>query len=154
MFHSLSHIYVKTPFNCVETVTNNALNRRYVVFDRVGTNAVSTLNTAFSFTKIHAKMVNTLLSQFTIGQNDFVEFFGVFQDNCQIWATWTFRIICVCMTAFRVSIPSLNRCFQRNRVRITLIKPMLCLNNIFPNQKAMLYQLTKFSFFQCFENLQ
>ena len=49
--------------------------------------------------------------QFTIGQNEFVEFFGVFQDNCQIWATWAFSIICVCTTAFKVSILPLNRCF-------------------------------------------
>ena len=34
--------------------------------------------------------------QFTIGQNEFVEFFGVFRDNCRIRATWAFSIICVC----------------------------------------------------------
>ena len=34
MFHPLSHIYTKTPFCCVETVANNALNRqRVIVFD-------------------------------------------------------------------------------------------------------------------------
>ena len=26
MFHPLSHIYAKTPFCCIETVANNALN--------------------------------------------------------------------------------------------------------------------------------
>ena len=49
--------------------------------------------------------------QFTIGQNEFVEFLGVFRDNCQIWVTWEFSIICVCTTAFKISIPPLNHCF-------------------------------------------
>ena len=92
--------------------------------------------------------------QFTIGQNMFVKFFGVFRDNCQIWATWTFSIICVCTSTFKVSIPPLNRCFWRSWVRITLIKPLLCLNSVFLHQKTMLYQHTKFRFFHCFENLQ
>ena len=35
MFPSLSHNYAKTPFCCVETVANNALDRRVVVFDRL-----------------------------------------------------------------------------------------------------------------------
>ena len=36
MFHPLSHIYAKTPFCCVETVANKALNCRcIVVFDRL-----------------------------------------------------------------------------------------------------------------------
>ena len=83
--------------------------------------------------------------QFTIIQNKFVEFFRVFRDNCRIWVTWVFSIICVCMTVFKVSIPLLNCCFQRSRVRITLIKPLFCLNSIFPCQKAMLYKHTKFS---------
>ena len=80
--------------------------------------------------------------QFTIGQNKFVEFFGVFRDNCRIWATWMFSIICVCATAFKVSIPSLNHCFWWSRFQITLIKSLLCLNDIFPIRK------------QCFINTQ
>ena len=92
--------------------------------------------------------------QFTIGQNEFVEFFGVFRYNCWIWATWALSIICVCMTTFKVSIPPLSHCFQWTRVWITLIKPLLCLNSIFSHQKAMLYQHIKFRFFQCFENFQ
>ena len=54
--------------------------------------------------------------------------FGVFRDNYGIWVTRAFSIICVCTTTFKVSIPLLNRCFRRSRVRITLIKPLLCLN--------------------------
>ena len=91
MFHPLSHIYAKTPFCCIETVANDALNRQcIVVFDWLWT-------------------------------NKFVEFFGVFQDNC-----WVFSITCVCTTAFKVSISPLNCCFWQSRVRITLIKPLLC----------------------------
>ena len=76
--------------------------------------------------------------QFTIGQNEFVEIFGVFRDNCRIWATWVFSIICVCTTMFKVSIPPINHCFQQSIVQITLIKQLLCLNSIFSHQKAML----------------
>ena len=55
MFHPLSHIYTKTPFCCIETVTNNARNRRHVVFDQLWANTAPTLNTAFSLTNVHAK---------------------------------------------------------------------------------------------------
>ena len=64
--------------------------------------------------------------QFKIVQNEFVEFFGVFQDNWRIWVTWVFSIICICTTMFKVSVPPLNCCFWWNRVQITLIKPLLC----------------------------
>ena len=33
MFHPLSHIHAKTPLCCIETVANNALNHRHIVFD-------------------------------------------------------------------------------------------------------------------------
>ena len=89
--------------------------------------------------------------QFTIGQNKFVEFL-VFSGT--IWLTWVFSIVCVFTTAFKVSIPPLNHCFRPTRVRITLIKSLLCLNSIFSHQKAMHYQHTKFRLFHCFENLQ
>ena len=55
MFYPLSHIYAKTPFCCIETVTNNALNRRHVVFDQLWANTTPTLNTSFSLTNVHAK---------------------------------------------------------------------------------------------------
>ena len=44
------------------------------------------------------------LLQFTIGQNEFVEFFSVFWDNSRIWVNSVFSIICVCTTTFKVSI--------------------------------------------------
>ena len=56
MFHSLSHVYTKTPFCCVETVANNTLNRqRVIVFARLWANAAPTFNAAFSPTNVHAK---------------------------------------------------------------------------------------------------
>ena len=63
-------------------------------------------------------------------------FFWCFPGNNRIWATWAFSIICVCMTSFKVSIPPLNRCFQRSRDGITLIKPLFLLNSILSHQKA------------------
>ena len=71
--------------------------------------------------------------QLTIGQNKFVEFFGVFQNNCRIWVTWAVSIIWVCTTA---SIPPLKCCFWWSRVRITLIKTLLCLNSIFSTSES------------------
>ena len=55
MFHPLSHIYTKTPFCFVETVADNTMNHRHVVFDRLWANAAPTLDTAFSLTNVHAK---------------------------------------------------------------------------------------------------
>ena len=56
MFHSLSHIYDITPFCWIETVADNALNRRcVVVFDWLWANTAHSLNTAFSLTNVHAK---------------------------------------------------------------------------------------------------
>ena len=75
--------------------------------------------------------------QFTIDQNGFVKFY-VFRDYCRIWATWAFSIISISTTAFKVNIPPLNRCFWRGRVRITLTKPLLCLNSIFPSESNAL----------------
>ena len=166
-FHPSSHIYAKTPFCCVETVANNALNCWYiVVFDRLWANTEPILNTVFSLTNvlakrwIHCLLISSapLLSQTTsiyyrpkgVGR----VFFSIFWDNSRIWVTWAFSIICACTTAFKVSIPSLTHCFQWNRVWITLIQPLLCLNSIFPHQKGMFYQHMKFRFFHCFENLQ
>ena len=73
--------------------------------------------------------------QFTIGQTEFVGFFGVSRDNYRIWVTCAFSIICVCRTALKVSITPLNCYFLRSRVRITLIKTLFCLNRIFPIRK-------------------
>ena len=89
MFHPLVHIYAKTPFCCVETVANYALNRRcVVVFDRLWAIAAPTLNTAFSLTNFHANDEYTAFRylqllcyliqlEFTIGQNKFVGSFCV-----------------------------------------------------------------------------
>ena len=98
-------------------------------------NVTPILNTVFSLTNVCTKWwIPCVLISSTplLSQNKFVEFFSVFQDNCQIWAT---SIICVCMTASKVGISPLNHCFQWHRVQITLIKPLLCLNSIFPIKK-------------------
>ena len=116
---------------------------------------------SFLIDKCSYKMVNALLSEIFnsstishyfnlwLAKMSF-KFFGVFQDNCQIWVTWVFTIVYVCMTAFKVSVPPLNHCFQWSRVWITFIKPLLCSNRIFSHKKAMLYQYTKFRFFPLF----
>ena len=139
------------------------LNRRRVVFDRLWANTAPTLNTAFSLKNVHAKgWIHSLLISLTLllshatsiyNQPKRVKNFCVFQDNCQIWANRVFSISCVCMTAFKVSIPPLNHCFWQSRVRITL-KPLLYLISIPSPQKPMLYQHTNFRFSHCFENLQ
>ena len=137
----------KNSFCCIETVANNALNcQRVVVFDWLWANVTPTLNTAFSMINvqeewwIYCLLTSSILRyltqlQFTLGQNEFVESFGVFQDNCWIWVTWAFNIICVCMTMFNVRMLPLNHCFWQRKVRITLIEPLLCLNSIFPLRK-------------------
>ena len=137
-------------------------HQRVAVFDRLRANVTPTLNTTFPLTNIHAKwwihclliFSTLLLSHATSIYNQPKKvwgFFGVFKDKCRVWVTWAFSFICVCTTAFKVSIPSLNHCVQWSRVQITLIKPLLCLNSIFPHQQAMFYQ---HRFFHCFENLQ
>ena len=143
MFYPLSHIYAKTPFCCIETVANNALNRRcIVVFDQLWANAAPTLNTAFSLTNVHAKwwihylMISPspLLSHATSIYDWPKWVCGVlwcFLGQLPNLGAWAFSIICVCTTMFKVSIPPLNHCFQQSRVWITLIKPLLCMNSNF-----------------------
>ena len=123
MFHPLSHLRK----NSFVLHWNNTLNRwRIVVFDQLRANTAPTLNTALSLKNIHAKWWITAFwylqhlcyltqLQFAIGQNEFVVFFAIFLDNCQICATWTFSIICVCIITFKVCIPPLNCCFRQSR---------------------------------------
>ena len=84
---------------------------------------------SFFMDKCSCKMVNTLSS----------DIFNPSTISTSIYdrpkTSWAFSIICVCKTAFKSSIPPLNRCFRRSRVRITLIKPLLYLNSIFPIRK-------------------
>ena len=100
MFHPLSHIYVKTIFCCIETVSNNALNCWHViVFDWLWTN-MNPLWTQLSHWQIimqnseytafwYFQLICYLMQlQYMIDQNKFVEFFSVFQNNnCWIWVT-------------------------------------------------------------------
>ena len=119
----------KTPFCCVETVTNNALNRRRVVVsDRLWANVTPTLNIAFLLISGHAKWwIHCLLISSTPLLSHTTPIYGHPKPE--------FSIICVCTIAFKVSIPPLNRCFRQSRVRITLIKPLLCLINILSIRK-------------------
>ena len=90
--------------------------------------------------------------QFMIGQNEFVEFFGVFQDNCRIWVTRVFSIIWVCTIAFKVSIPPLNHCFWWSRLRLILIKQLLCLNSIFSPSESNALSTHEIQIFPLFKN--
>ena len=107
----------------IETVANNALNHQCIVvlFDceqmqhpistRLAHFQMFMQNdeyTAFWYLQLLCYITQL---QFMMGQNKFGEFLGVFWDNCRIWVNWPFSIICVCMTAFKVSIPPLNCCF-------------------------------------------
>ena len=110
MFHRLSHIYAKTPFCCIETIANNALNHQHiVVFDWLWANMTPTLNAVFSLTNIHAKwwIHYLLISHASSIYSRPKCVCGVFWDNSWIWATWVFTIICLCTTTFKVSIPPL-----------------------------------------------
>ena len=84
---------------------------------------VSKCGTSFEYSflidKCSCKMINTQVSNifnsFAISHNfnlwsakmSLRRFFSVFQDNCQIWATWAFSISGVCTTTCKVSIPFL-----------------------------------------------
>ena len=73
-----------------------------------------------------------------IGQNKFVEFFGVFWVNCWIWVTWALRIICICTTAFKVSIPRFSHCFRWSRIQITHQAIALLEQYFFPSESNAL----------------
>ena len=91
---------------------------------------------SFLIDKCSCKIVNTLPSNI-FNSSAITRNFNLWSwDNRQIWATWAFSIICVCMTAFKVSIPPLNCCFRWSRVWITLTKPLLWLNSIFPPSES------------------
>ena len=144
MFPPLSHIYRKIPFCCVETVANNALNRRNVdVFDWLWPNTAPTLNTAFLLTNVHAKwwldcqlISSTILLSHATSIYDRPKrvcgVFWCFPGELPNLGDWTFSYVYVCTTSFKVSIISLELSFWRSRVRITIIKPLLCLNIFFP----------------------
>ena len=145
-FHPLSQIYAKTSFGYVETVVNNALKRRRVVvadyeqtwhplWPQLSYWQMFMQNSEYTVFWYLQLLCYLTQLQFTISQNNLVEFFGVFRDNCWIWMVWAFSIICICTTAFKVSISPLNHCFRQSRVRITLIKSLICLNSIFPIRK-------------------
>ena len=166
LFHPLSNIYIKIPFCCIETVTNYALNRQHIVFDWLWANATPSLNSAFSLTNVNAKWwihcllisSTTLLSHATSIYNwskwvceVFLVFSGTTADFG--WLVHSASFLSV-QLHLKSALPPPNHCFWLSRGRITLIKPLFCLNSNFFHWKTMLYQHTKFKFFHCFENLQ
>ena len=92
----------KSPFCCVETVANNALNHQHV-FDQTW----HPLWTQLSHWQMF--MQNEEYTAFLISSTSLLSHatsiydwpkevcgvFDVFRDNCQIWVTWLFIIICV-----------------------------------------------------------
>ena len=142
MFHPLSHIYAKTPFYCVwNSYKQCSESSTRCCFGSTVSKRSTHFEHSFLIDKCSCKMMNTLPSDnfnsSAISRNfnlqsaktSFMEFFGDFRDNCRI--CWAFSIICVYTTALKVSILPLNRCFRRSRVRITLIKSLLCLKSFF-----------------------
>ena len=127
MFLPLSHIDAKTPFCCIETVANNALNQWHVVFDQLWANTAPTLNTAFSLINVHAKwwihslqIFSTPLLSHTTSIYDWPKrvcgVFWCFPGQLPNLATWAFSILWFYTTTFKVSIPLHNHCFWRSRV--------------------------------------
>ena len=55
-----------------------------------------------------------------------------FQDNCWIWVTWTINIVCVCTTAFKVSIPPLNGFFPMEQSPNNTYQAIALLEKYFP----------------------
>ena len=150
MFHPLSHIYAKTPFVALKQLQTTLwiVDALLFLFDCKQTwhpiwTQLSHWQTFMQNDEYTAFWYLQLLCyltqlQFTIGQNECMECFGVFQYNCRNWMTWEFSIICACTIAFKVSIPPLNRCFWLSRVWITLMKPLLCSNRNFPSESNAL----------------
>ena len=125
MFHPFSHIYVKTPFCCIETVANNTPKCQHV-FDQLWTNATPTFNTDFWLTNVHAKWwIHCFLIPSTPLQSHATSIYDHPKRDVEFYSAkfgqTAFSIACVCKTTFKVSIHPLNRCFQLSRFRITLI---------------------------------
>ena len=97
---------------------------------------------SFLIDKCSSKMVNTLPSTPLLSHATAIydqpkrlcEVFWCFPGEL-LNLTWAFNIICLSTTMFKVSIPPLNWFVRRSSVWIILIKPLLCLNSIFPIKK-------------------
>ena len=117
MFHPLSYIYTKTHFCCIETVANNTLNCRDVVYDWLWAKAQLTLNTAFSLTNIHVKLwTHSLLISSTPLLSHAISIYDRPKHVCRVF--W-------CFPGQLLNLGDLSK------VQITLIKPLLYLNSIF-----------------------
>ena len=119
MFHPLSHIYAKTIFIALKPLQKmfwiNALlflinceQMQDPFWTQLSHWQMFIQNGEYTAFWYFQFLCYLMQFQFTIGQNEFEEFFGVFRDNCLIWVIWAFSIICVCTTPFKVSILPLN----------------------------------------------
>ena len=141
MIYPLSHIHAKTPFCCYETVANNALNHRHVVaFGRMWANAAPIFNTAFSLTDVHAKWwIHCLLISSTPLLSHVTSIYDQPKWVCGVFWCFPRQLANLCDLSIQhhlclchlISIPYLNHHLWWSKVRITLIKLLLCLNSIF-----------------------
>ena len=142
MFHPLSHFHAKTPFCCIKTVVNNALEHQHiVVFDWLWANATLTLNIAFSLTNVHAKWwIHCLL----ISSTPLLSLItSIYNQPKRIWSFLVFSRTTakfggsehlasfVSVWPYLKSAYHLLTIVSNRAVQITLIKPLLCLNSIF-----------------------
>ena len=152
MFHPLLHIYTKLLFVALKQLQtmpwiDNAL--LFLIDCEQTQHPFSTLVSHWQMFMQNGKYSALWYFQL-LCQNEFVKFFVVFLDNCRIWVTWEFSIICICTAVFKVSIPLLNHYFQWCRIRITLIKPLLCFEQyFFPSESNALstHEIQIFSLF-------
>ena len=153
MFHPLLHIYAKLLFVTLKQLQSMLWIVNVLLFFIDYEQMRHTLWTQLSHWQIF--MQNGEYTAFWYLQSYSTSIYNRPKRACRVFFVFskTTAKFCVCTTAFKVSIPLLNCCFWWSRVRITLIKPLRCLNSIFSHQKAMLYQHMKFRFFHCFENL-
>ena len=141
MFHPLSHVYTKNSFllhwnSCKQ---HSQLSTRFwSTVSKCGAH----FEYSFLIDKCSCKIVNTLPSD-TFNSKAISRNFNLRSAKMSLWsfwcflgqlpnlATWVFSINCICTTIFKISIPPLKHYFWQSRVRITLIKPLLCLNSIY-----------------------
>ena len=142
--HPLSDTDTENPFYLTWTAPNSPLNlRRVFVFGREWANAAPSSKTTYAklYTQYLLISLRCQLSKPTLiydRSNYFVDFRYVFRNNCWFWATRAFSAIGDCTTTFKFGIPVDDCWFPWCRVPISLIKPLLRFNFIFPIKKQCL----------------
>ena len=129
MFHPLSHIYTKKHFllrwnSCKQ---HSELSTHCCFWSTVSKRGTH-FKHSFLIDWYLCKMVNILPSDIfntsAISRNFNLRVCGffsfcvcVFRDNCRIWVTWAFRIICECVTLFKVRCQWCSRYRRRKWTR-------------------------------------